>query len=119
MSQRPAPSPDEPWPPDVLEDWLSARSDDERRRILLEFGFDTAHQPDAARLFVASAQRTPNHPKQHKPQDKSDKRKLKRILAVIAAVIGAASAIVGLLADWPAARETLRAMVDSLLALFK
>ena len=119
MRPSPAPSPDEPWPPDVLEDWLSARSDDERRRILLEFGYDVRHRPDAERLFGASAQRAAHKAKQHKPQDKSDKRKLKRILAAMGAVIGAVSAIVGLLADWPAAWDTLRGMVESLLALLK
>lgn len=119
MRPYPAPSPDEPWPPDVLEDWLSAHSDDERRRILLEFGYDVRHQPDAERLFCASAQRTAQYPKQHQPQGQSDKRKLKRILAAIAAAIGAVSAIIGLLADWPAAWDTLRAMVESLLALLK
>ena len=83
MSQRPAPSPDEPWPPDVLEDWLSARSDDERRRILLEFGFDTAHQPDAARLF--SRRKKPQQTKLHRRQRNVQRRQL--CLRVITTVV--------------------------------
>ena len=74
MRPYPAPSPDEPWPPDVLEDWLSARSDDERRRILLEFGYDVRHQPDAERLF--SRRQKPKKAKLNNRQRKVERRQL-------------------------------------------
>ena len=41
----------EEWIPSELEDYRSARSDDERRRMLLRFGVDPAHQAEADRLF--------------------------------------------------------------------
>lgn len=36
------------WPSDCAEDYLRAKSDDERRKILLDFGYDLAHLPKSA-----------------------------------------------------------------------
>lgn len=43
--------PDGRWPDDLAEDYRNARSDDERRRMLLDWGVDDAHQQEARRLF--------------------------------------------------------------------
>lgn len=39
------------WPSDCAEDYLRAKSDDERRKILLDFGYDLAHLSEVRRLF--------------------------------------------------------------------
>lgn len=39
------------WPSDCAEDYLRAKSDDERRTILLDFGYDPEHLPEVRRLF--------------------------------------------------------------------
>ena len=39
------------WPSDCAEDYLRAKSDGERRKILLDFGYDPEHLPEVRRLF--------------------------------------------------------------------
>lgn len=41
----------EPWAADIIEDFENARSDEERRHILLDAGYDDNHYHDAKRLF--------------------------------------------------------------------
>lgn len=43
--------PDGRWPDDLAEDYRNASSDDERRRMLLDWGVDVDHQQEARRLF--------------------------------------------------------------------
>ena len=46
----------EEWIPSELEDYRSARSDNERRQMLRSFGVDPAHQAEADRLFPKYAE---------------------------------------------------------------
>ena len=48
----------EPWHRSELEDYDRAKSDDERRRMLLLFGVDDAHEQEAERLFPTAVEQT-------------------------------------------------------------
>lgn len=50
MREYPKPS-DEPWHPSETEDYNNAKDDEERRRMLLIFGYDEIHRPEKDRLF--------------------------------------------------------------------
>lgn len=51
MERYPVPYRDGEWPSDCAEDYLRSKSDDERRMILLDFGYDLAHLSEVRRLF--------------------------------------------------------------------
>lgn len=40
-----------PWHPSCVEDFNRAKSDEERRAMLISFGYDEAHKEIALRLF--------------------------------------------------------------------
>lgn len=80
MTEFPFHRPD-PWFQDEVDDYNRARSDDERRRILLRFGYDDAHQSEAERLFpppdvAASGEEDQNG---NEP-NKTDRHDIKRYL---------------------------------------
>ena len=51
MSEYPIPHFEEYWSHDLLEDYEHAHNYEERRYLLLRFGYDKAHKSDAERLF--------------------------------------------------------------------
>lgn len=51
MSDYPKPHINREWSPDLVEDYSHARNDDERRMMLLSFGFDIHHEGEVYRLF--------------------------------------------------------------------
>jgi len=51
MSNQLKPHFEEYWSADLQADYSKARNDDERRRMLLRFGYDKDHKADAVRLF--------------------------------------------------------------------
>lgn len=53
MMDFPQPHVDPEWHHTLAEDYSRAKSDDERRRMLLRFGYDKAHEGEVVRLFGA------------------------------------------------------------------
>lgn len=53
MMDFPQPHIEPEWHHTLAEDYARARSDDERRRMLLRFGYDKAHEGEVVRLFGA------------------------------------------------------------------
>ena len=53
MMDFPQPHIEPEWHHTLAEDYARARSDDERRRMLLRFGYDKAHESEVVRLFGA------------------------------------------------------------------
>ena len=51
MPKYPEPHIEREWPPDFVEDYAHAKSDEERRIMLLRFGYDNAHYGDVLYLF--------------------------------------------------------------------
>ena len=51
MTKYPVPHIEREWPPDFVEDYAHAKSDEERRIMLLRFGYDDAHYGDVLYLF--------------------------------------------------------------------
>ena len=60
------------WPHDLAEDYSRAGNDDERRRMLLRFGYDPEHQQEVLRLFGP-----PTSTDSEEPKDVQKKRKRK------------------------------------------
>lgn len=86
----PKPHIEKEWDPSISEDYRNARSDDERRRILLKAGYDQAHKSEVKRLF--------DDPLELENRIKDEKKKaviakLKKGLSVFLAVIGAVATI--------------------------
>lgn len=51
MGRLPEPNMCGSWPQDCVEDYLHARSDDDRRSMLILFGYDQEHLSEVRRLF--------------------------------------------------------------------
>lgn len=51
MPEYPLPHFEDHWSYDLLEDYEQAKSDDERRYLLLRFGYDKSHKAEAEYLF--------------------------------------------------------------------
>lgn len=89
MSDYPKPHIDGDWHPSIAEDYENARSDDERRHILLSAGYDKAHESEVKRLFDE-----PLELGEHKKYEKKKamieklKRHWKPIIGIFSAVIG-------------------------------
>ena len=90
MSGYPKPHIEGKWNKDNVEDYRNARSDDERRRILLEAGYDPDYMSEVKRLFDAPLE-LENRIKDEKK--KAVIAKLKKGLSVFLAVIGAVATI--------------------------
>ena len=89
--------PDGRWTSDMAEDYRNARSDDERRQILLAFGYDKDHEYEVLRLFGPPSndpERSCNKPEEAHPaqREKSVEEKSLRWT-----MIGAIVSIVGIL----------------------
>lgn len=90
VSDYPKPHIEGKWNKDNVEDYRNARSDDERRRILLEAGYDPDYMSEVKRLF--------DEPLELENRIKDEKKKamiekLKKGLSVFLAVIGAVATI--------------------------
>ena len=79
------------WHQDEVDDYNRARSDDERRRILLRFGYDDAHQSEVWRLFPVRSFLRGN------PRKIPDKKKIANRLLYIGSIAVALVAIRDLL----------------------
>lgn len=66
MMDFPQPHIEPEWHHTLSEDYARARSDDERRRMLLRFGYDKAHEGEVVRLFGAL---TPEEARKKKTQE--------------------------------------------------
>ena len=42
---------EDPWHSSYVEDYCNAKNDEERRRMLILFGYDDAHYSEVLRLF--------------------------------------------------------------------
>lgn len=91
MSDYPKPHVDDEWTQDIAEDYRNARSDEERRRILLKAGYDQAHKSEVKRLFddPLELENRIKHEKKQAVVDKLKKRckLLFKICGVILAVL--------------------------------
>lgn len=89
MSDYPKPHVDDEWTQDIAEDYRNARSDEERRRILLKAGYDHAHKSEVKRLFDDPLE-LENRIKHEKKQAMIEKlkRRWKPIVGIFSAVIG-------------------------------
>lgn len=89
MSDYPKPHVDDEWTQDIAEDYRNARSDEERRRILLKVGYDQAHKSEVKRLFDDPLE-LENRIKHEKKQAMIEKlkRHWKPIVGIFSAVIG-------------------------------
>lgn len=86
------------WRKEINDDYRRAKSDDERRHLLLTFGYDKAHQADVIRLFGPPSTDKSSHTRDEPQETHSPKRERsideKTLCWTIAGVIIAA---VGLL----------------------
>ena len=110
------------WEPDIWEDWRNARSDFERRDILLIHGVPPELLGAADRLFPSANQAVA--PKGEDPEtdhpesvplprpEKKDK------LAQIAVVFGLVATAIACLSDFPGAVESVRSMFRAICRLF-
>ena len=96
------------WPFDLAEDYSRARNDDERRRMLLRFGYDVPHRSEAIRLFpecfedvTQSESDVDVHHDLNKNEPRTDSAnklaKLKAAIGIAAAVLGAVGSIPGVI----------------------
>ena len=108
--------------PDIWEDWLNARSDFERRDILLTHGVPPELLDTAGRLFPSADQAvTPDgeDPEPDHPDDVPLPRPEKKDkLAEIAVVLGLAAAIITCLSGFPDAVESVRSGLRAIGRLF-
>lgn len=88
--------PDARWPDDILSDYTRLTSDDDRRRFLLNVGYDKDHKSEALRLF-------PDLPHSNEPQKAHSSKSKKStdekslywtIAGVVIAAIGIAVSVV-------------------------
>ena len=110
---------DEPWHPSELEDYNHARNDDERRQMLLIFGYDEAHRRDAERLFGPTSPAiesalpvSPDIPEPCSPQDPQHRNndnqahsgkfvKICKVIALFSAIVGFIASLITIALAWP------------------
>ena len=76
MMDFPHPHIDPEWHHTLAEDYARARSDDERRRMLLRFGYDKAHEGEVVRLFGALTPEEARKKKAHEVFHSEEAREL-------------------------------------------
>ena len=113
-AKRPEPHIYEAWRPDLQEEYSRAKNDDERRRMLLLFGFDQEHASEVDRLFPVDSN---DQPEQNRVRRKP-KEFLKKLPSRTYAIYGVICLLFGLLADFDLAVSKLRAFWSWLRALF-
>ena len=111
------------WHEDMNEDYRNARDDDERRQILLSFGYDKAHEAEVYRLFGPPSN-SPEGQKSELPEQEEKEKQhpvcqhlRKRWKQLVGAAAGV-GALVGFLANLPAALQTFSRLLDLLLRFF-
>lgn len=113
-SERPRPHFEKEWRKSFQEDYSRAKNDDERRRMLILFGYDEAHASEVERLFPSPSE---DQPEQNRIRRKP-KEFLKKIPARTYAFYTVLCLLFGLLADWDLAVAKLRSVWSWFLALF-
>lgn len=76
MMDFPQPHIEPEWHHTLAEDYDRARSDDERRRMLLRFGYDKAHEGEVVRLFGALTPEEARKKKAHEVFHSEEAREL-------------------------------------------
>lgn len=76
MMDFPQPHIEPEWHHTLSEDYARARSDDERRRMLLRFGYDKAHEGEVVRLFGALTPEEARKKKAHEVFHSEEAREL-------------------------------------------
>lgn len=111
------------WHEDMNEDYRNAKNDDERRQILLAFGYDKAHEAEVIRLFGSPLD--PSFPNQSElplqEEDEIQHKICKQFLKhwkLLACLAGGFVTLTAFLADLPGALQTLSCMRDFLQRLF-
>ena len=111
----PRPHIEKEWNPSVKADYRNAKSDDERRRILLVAGYDQAHESEVKRLFDEPLKLEKRKKDEEK---KSMVEKLKRYWKPIAGIFSAVIIVLTFFNLLPGAWDGFLWLVDRIRSIF-
>lgn len=115
MSDYPKPHIEGRWSKDIEEDYRNARSDDERRQILLEVGYDPDYMSEIKRLFDEPLEfQKKKEEEKHQELRKKTKESKKKIRTIILDIF----AVVGFLSSIPAAVQFILWLVRLIQSIF-